>query len=311
MPHPFRSVRRVSVVALAVLALGACGDKKPSATQAAAKVNGTEITVHQVNQLLNQQPGLRQEDVPQVSRTLLERLIEQQLALDQAKEEKVDRDARVQAAVEANRRDIVSLAYAERVIERAPKLTEADLKAYFDRHPALYAKRHQYTLVEVNVQGEPAQLDAALQRAKATARPAEFADWLRASGLRGNVAEAWQPSDALPLALVDELSRMSVGEMRPMNLPGGLKLTWLVAATPAPWTFEQARAAIEERLTQERRSALVAADLQRLRASAKVEYLGQFAQGAPAPAAVAAPAASAPASGALDAQTLKKGLGLN
>ena len=60
-PRPSRV--RPSAVACAVVAallLAGCGDKKDkAASQTAAKVNKEEITVHQINFVLQQQRGLK------------------------------------------------------------------------------------------------------------------------------------------------------------------------------------------------------------------------------------------------------------
>ena len=92
-----------TVLACAAL-LAACGggdgDKKP-ATQVAAKVNSGEISVHQVNQVLQRQPGLKPEQVQAVSRRVLDGLVDQELAIQQATEQKLDRDPRVVSAIEA------------------------------------------------------------------------------------------------------------------------------------------------------------------------------------------------------------------
>ena len=102
---------RFCAVALAAVALVACGDRQDKgATQAAAKVNKEEITVHQINFVLQQQRGLKPEQVEPASRQILERLIDQQLALQKADELKLDREPRVVQQLEAAKREIIARA---------------------------------------------------------------------------------------------------------------------------------------------------------------------------------------------------------
>src|SRR5687768_11230398 len=109
-------VRTTAVAIAAVLVLAACGDKKDKpATQTAARVNKEEVTVHQINYLLQQQRGLRPEQADAASKQMLERLIDQELALQKANDLKLDRDPQVVQQLEAARRDIVSRAYFEKV----------------------------------------------------------------------------------------------------------------------------------------------------------------------------------------------------
>jgi hypothetical protein len=85
-------------------------------------------------------------------------------------------------------------------------------------------------------------------------------------------------------------------------------------------TEEQARPAIEQYLLNERKRKLVEDDVKALRAAAKIEYVGKFAEAAasapaagaapaPTPAPAATPAAPA-ASGGLTATDISKGMGL-
>ena len=93
--HDFlgRSVKIVSIGLVVCFALVGCGngsdDKKDkAASQTAAKVNKEEITVHQINYVLQQQRALKPEMVASASIQVLERLVDQELALQKAQEQK-------------------------------------------------------------------------------------------------------------------------------------------------------------------------------------------------------------------------------
>ena len=133
-----RSLALVSMAAAVLLTAG-CGDKKKDkekpASQTAAKVNKEEITVHQINFVLQQQRGLAPEQAASASKQVLERLVDQELSLQKAQEQKIDRDPRVVQQLEAARRDIIARAYVEKIANGAPKPTPVEIKAYYDANP--------------------------------------------------------------------------------------------------------------------------------------------------------------------------------
>src|SRR5688500_1830131 len=93
-PH-FRKLIPIIILLPAVIGLGACDSKEPQkpASQVAAKVNSGEISVHQVNYALTR-AGVRAskpEMAPQVRREILNRLVDQELAVEQAINKKLDR----------------------------------------------------------------------------------------------------------------------------------------------------------------------------------------------------------------------------
>lgn len=319
-----RSMALLPVVVAAALATG-CGDKSSSegkATQAAARVDGSEITVHQINQILERQQGLKPEQAEAASHQVLESLIDQQLAVAKAEEQKLDRDPQVVQMLEATRRSILARTYLEKAAASgAGTPTPEEIRKYYDEKPALFSQRKVYALQEFTVPGTQEQSKALMDQLKATRGPAQFVDVLKASGIKFNANQITQAAEGLPLGIIDPLSKVSDGEALYITGNDGFKALLVVASRSQPVSFDQAKPAIEQYLTAERRREFALKEMKGLREAAKIEYLGKFvnkpaaaASGAsaatpepatPAPS-VATPAA--PSSSALDAEALSKGL---
>lgn len=312
---PSRALR-VAFAVGAVLLVAGCGknEAKP-ATQVAAKVNKEEISVHQINFVLQRQPGLKPDQAESAGRQVLERLIDQEVALQKAQEQKLDRDPRVLQELEAARRDIIARAYLSRVGDAVAKPTPEEIKAYYDSKPALFRDRRVYTMQELQVDGDSAQiagLKEALSRSKSLQ---EVVDYLKAQKLQTRATQNTTPAENVPLPLLDRFAALKDGQTVFSATPTGARLVTLMQSRNAPLAEEQARPAIEQFLLNERKRKAVEQDLKSIRGSAHVEYVGQFVpkSGAAAsqPAAEAAPIAStAPAAAAsgLDAEAMNKGL---
>ncbi|RVT53661.1 EpsD family peptidyl-prolyl cis-trans isomerase [Rubrivivax albus] len=327
------TVRRARLVPLATLMacsllLAACGDKKETtASQTAAKVNKDEITVHQINFVLQQQRGLRPEQADAASRQILERLIDQELAVQQADALKLDRDPRVVQQLEAVKREVLARAYAEKVGEAASRPTPEDIKAYYDANPALFAERRVYSLQELRIEAPADQVGALRERLQASKNINEFVEFLRGAGLRFNANQAVRAAEQLPLASLKAFAQMKDGQAVFNAAPNGAVVIVLAGSRSQPVGEEQARPAIEQFLLNQRKRELLEQDRKRLRADATVQYVGKFAEGAPpaaeaasapaesglpslAPAGEAAMPPAAPASAGLDPADISKGLGL-
>lgn len=315
-----RSIRLMAllpVVVAATLAAG-CGDKsKPEgkASQAAARVNDTEITVHQINQVLERQQGLKPEQAESASRQVLEGLIDQQLAVAKAEEQKLDRDPQVVQMLDAARRNILARTYLEKAAAAAVGAPSAeDVRKYFDTKPALFAQRKVYAIQEFTVPAAKDVAEPLMTKLKATKGQQEFVEVLKASGVKFTANQVTQAAEGLPLAIVDKLAEVNDGEALYVTAPDGFKAMLVVASRLQPVTFDQAKPAIEQFLTTERRREFVKNEIKNLRTAAKVDYIGKFAE-KPASGAVAAASAPAPAEppasaapGGLDATAMNKGL---
>jgi len=330
-----RLINHRAPLLLAVLAaaamLAACGgDKGDKASQTAAKVNKEEITVHQINFVLQRQPGLKADQAEAASRQVLERLIDQELAVQKAQEQKLDRDPRVVQQIEAAKREIIARTYVERVGETVTKPTNEEIAKYYAEKPALFKERRIYSLQELQIEAKPEQFDAIRAKLSAAKSLNEFADYLKSADLRFAGNQAVRAAEQLPLTSLDAIAKMKDGDSVISPNPNGLTVLFLVSSRSQPVDEARARPAIEAFLLNQRKAEAVQKDLKALRDSSKIEYVGKFAQPAPAgasapaptlqtvpgasdaavPAAPAPATAPAPAASGLDPASISKGMGL-
>ncbi len=279
-----RGATVVSLIAAAAL-LAACGggDKK-GATQVAAKVNKEEISVHQINFVLQRQPGLSAEQAQGAGKRVLEGLIDQELAIQEAGEQKLDRDPNVVMAIEAAKREIVARAYADKLANTVSKPSDDDIAAYYKSKPALFEQRRVYTLQEYSIEapGDAAKLVEPI--AKAARNGDELGNQLKAAGIKFAIRTVNQPAENLPLNLVDQIGAMSEGQHLTLPSPAGVAVMFLTSAKPQPVSLQQAKPAIEQFLLNERKRKLLTDEMKRLREKAKISYEGQFAAAAGAAA---------------------------
>jgi len=277
-----------AVVAALALVLSGCGDKKKDklATQTAAKVNKEEITVHQINFVLQQQRGLAPEQAASAGRVVLERLVDQELALQKAQEQKLDRDPRVVQQLEAARREIIARAYVDKIGSGAPKPTPTEIKAYYDAHPALFKERRVYNLQEIVVQAKPDQVEALKGKLAAVKDMPEFVSYLKSNDIKFVANQAVRPAEQLPLASLDKLAQMKDGQSTLTVTPTGAQIVAVVSARSEGVDEARAASVIEQFLVNERKRKVIDDDLKALRAASKIEYVGEYAKGAaPTPAA--------------------------
>ena len=283
---PYLPNRPLAVVALALTtALAACGDSKKDkpALQTAARVNKEEITVSQIQQVLNQQRALPAAQAASAASIALERLIDQELAIQKASDQRLDREPRVMQQLEAARREIIARAYVEKIGEGAPKPSSAEVKKYYDEHPALFANRRIYNLQEVDIEVAPAQVEAVKAALSSAKTFSVFIDYLKTNGIKFKGSEGVRTAEQLPLNSVAQFANLKDGQAVFVSRPTGARVIHLVSSRSQPVGLQAATPAIEAYLVNERKRKLIADDLRALRASAKLEYVGDFAANKPPP----------------------------
>jgi EpsD family peptidyl-prolyl cis-trans isomerase len=290
-----------ALLTVVALALVACGDDEPKSTQVAAKVNGDEITVHQINQAMQRMGNLNEAQVPQAQKQILDRLVDQQLLVQQAVDKKLDRDPRVVQSVEAARRQILAQAYVEQVMGTAAKAADDQVNEFYNAHPELFTERRVYRFTQMAI-GAPADRHAEIharleeldQQADKQRILPQMADWLKARDIQFRVTQATQAAEQLPLESLPKYHKMNVGDLMFTATPQGVVVSQLTASQSQPLDQAQARPFIEQFLQNRARLKLSEDEMKRLRAAAKIEYVGEFAKVQEGAASGPAPAPASP-----------------
>lgn len=282
---PFNVLRaaRPLIAALGVAALAACGHGGDD-TQIAARVNKGEISVHQVQTLLQRQG---RPAGGEASARVLETLIDQELAAQAATDAGLDKDPAFVQQLAAARRELLARAYQERVAAKAVTPSTDEVERYFEAHPELFAQRRLYVLRETLI--DPAADATVLRAAAERARSPEDLDrLLREAGLRFATRLTTSASEDLPAAVLGPVSKLEPGQSVAVLLPGVARAYTVIQAIRAPVDRHNADPLISGYITNERRAAAVGEAMKTLRAEGRISYVGNFAPGA-------ASAASAPA----------------
>jgi EpsD family peptidyl-prolyl cis-trans isomerase len=277
----FPDAVRLACVVLVLMVAGGCGkkddEKKKAATQVAAKVNADEITVHQVNAVLARTPNLPPEAAPRAKREILTRLVDQQLAVQQAIKTKLDRSPPVVQALEAARADILARAYADSIAKAQPRPAADEVKKYYAEHPELFAQRRVYSLEEIAVRAKP-DLGPALREQVAKARSMkDIAVWLQAQKIPFQPNVGARTAEQVPMEMLSGLQKMKDGEIQVFTSAGGLNVVRIAASKSEPVSEEKAAPVIQQFLFNRKSSEAVAAEMKALKSGARIEYLGEFA----------------------------------
>lgn len=285
------------------LALGVagCGSKEAEkpATQIAAKVNSGEISVHQLNYILARTPGAANanlEMAPKLRREVLDRLIDQELAVEQATEKKLDRSPDVLLALENARREILARAYIEQITAAAPKPTTDEAKKYYAENPQLFAERRIYNIQELVLPVSAGVADELRGMLAAGKSLEEIAGWLKGKGTKFAAGSATRSAEQIPLELLPKIHQLKTGQGLVLEGPQTITVMRLGGAQSAPVSEEVALPRIQQFLGNQRAAEMAKQEVKALKAKAKITYMGEF--GAPdagtASRQTATPSASGP-----------------
>jgi len=296
---------RCAGIAFALCAIVAgCGGEESSAvpaTQVAAKVNSDEITVHQINAVLARTPNVPPEAADRAKREILERLVEQRVAVQQAILRKLDRSPTVQPALEAARSEILARAYFEHIGSTQPKPSDEDAKKYYADHPALFAQRRVFVVEEVVLEADEAVARELRQRAASSRSLKDIALWLQSQGVRFASNGGVRAAEQIPLEVLPKLHAAGDGAIVIHETGRNRQLIRVVTSKSEPVDEGTALPRILQFLANSRTREAIAAEMKQLMAGANIAYVGEFAPDA-AEAAKAKAEASAKARAAAEAE---------
>src|SRR5262245_6072226 len=261
-----------SLLALALIT--GCGKKDDAkvATQVAARVNGDEITVHQINYVLARSQNVSPEAAAQAKREILDRLIDQNLARQKAIESGLDRSLSVVQTIEAARSEILARAYLEQVTARLQRPSPEETRNYYVKHPELFAQRRVFNLEELAfIAKDDVAADLRGQVSKARSVD-EIAEWLQSRGVKFAASRGVRAAEQIPLEILPKVQAMKEGQIRLFEMAGGrFQVFRVVAFKAAPVDEATATPRIQQFLANQGSRQAIAEEIKRVRNSAKIE----------------------------------------
>jgi EpsD family peptidyl-prolyl cis-trans isomerase len=294
--HTMHRIGQVTLAATLALMLAGCGDKKEdkdkAASQVAAKVNGDEITVHQLNYELGKLGNLPPEKAKQAADQVLKSMVDQVLLVQTAMEQKIDRDPQVLQTLEANRRQVLSQALLQKLTANLGKPTDAEVADYYAKNPALFADRRIYRLQELNIKVTPENAEAVKAQLQNTRNLPDFVNWLKAQNIPARMGQSTKTAEQLPLELLPRLQQLKDGQAITFAAPGALNILILAGSQTQPLAQEQAKPMIERFLENAKRREASLREVKKLQEKAKIEFIGEYASAGEAAKVAAVPDAT-------------------
>lgn len=260
------------VSAMLLIALAACGEKKPasaSSSQVVAIVDGQEITIHQVNNELAKTGG------QQVTKQLLDGLVARQLLVNAAKKDKLDTDPAVLADMERARNLVLAQSYVATKVKAPMRPLDQDIDDLYRKNPDWFAQRRQYEFAQLIVAASSVtpELNALMdQRGK---RLEDVVAWLDAHRVQYARQQIIKTSADLPPQMNASLKTMERGALFIVIEGQTAILTSLQDVKSAPLSLAVATPQIVQYLAGQKQNQASEELLDRLKSGAKIEYSEQ------------------------------------
>jgi len=264
---------------LALALLAACGKNDPPtpSVRIAARVNGDAISVRDDDGIVRDATSqIVHAPVPPEAIRALDRLIDQELLVQEALATRLDHDPQVRQAVEAAKRSALAQARLERTIAPASRSSPDEIRQFYRGNPDLFERRRIYRFREISAAmpaGTVALLDA--ERMKST-QMEHFEDWFRSRNVQYDVTTTSGPAEQIPLDMLHRLATMNAGDIAVVAMPEKVAVVQLLQAEDAPLSEAEARPVIEQFLSARKRAQLSRYEIERLREKARIEYVGEY-----------------------------------
>jgi len=273
----------IAILSIASVLTG-CGEQKKPATQVAAKVGADEITISQVNSVFAKMQAVPGKTATQVKHEVLDNLIDQQLAMRQAIDKKLDRDPAVMQAVEEAKRTILTRAYMDKIRAAIPAPSAEEISKYYAGHPELFAQRRIFNLRELDIAVQPGLADTLRDQIAKGSTIESIAAGLKSKNIPFSGHASTHAAEETPFEVLSKISVLKDGQMTLIEGRNALTILQVVASKSVPVDEKTASAAIQQYLSNNRSSEEIAKELKSLKQSTKVEYFGEFMAGADATA---------------------------
>lgn len=281
---------RCAAVLLSAIILGACGGDDSEAMdaeeevapiaegQVVARVNGEEVTIHQLNSEMARLRLPADADRAAVSRRVLRSLVERTLYAQKAVESQLDRQPAVLQELNRNRSAALARAFlSSRMFERTP-VARREAERYVLDNPNSFSNRRHFVFDNIVAQtlDVPASEHDALE---AIGNLDDIEERLSAEGKDFQRRPRTSYSEQLPAQMLGQLEGLEdSGRVFFMVFGVETYISVVTSSRPAPLSGEDAINVATRTLSQRAGQTFLNETREELLAAASIEYLGDYAE---------------------------------
>jgi EpsD family peptidyl-prolyl cis-trans isomerase len=270
----------IAALLISTLLIGGCSKKenagsKKSNDQVVAKVNGEEITIHQVNFQLSRMGQMSQEQAKTASKQVLANLVTQEMLKQKALEAKLDQDPMILQALALSKDQLLAQAYLQKTLEKAPKASTSEIDNFYKEHPELFENRRIFRLQELVVNIGKDKFEEASESLK-TKSIDEIASWLKDKKYSFSVNSNVKAAEEMPMGLLNRLQTLKDGAILLVPNDKTFNILQVVASQTQPITRSKATPIIEQYFFNQNKNSLAKKEMIALNEKAKIEFVGAF-----------------------------------
>ncbi|MBW8190586.1 EpsD family peptidyl-prolyl cis-trans isomerase [Neiella marina] len=268
-------IRLVFVLFVGPFMAVGCGTDAETSSQVIAKVNDSEISIHQLNSALSQAATVPPEELDDYQRNLLEQLVGKSLLVEKAVEIKLDRDPNVMRAIEDAKSTILAQAYVAR-LSQSSRISNDDAQALYNAQPSVFANRKLYTYRQLEISIPESQAKNFRNQVVAAATLNELERWLEQQQLTFTAQDMANFSENIPLEQLDKMVAMEKDQVAIFKGKNTTTLVYLKESTPMPLSLAEAKPLLEKHWQKKNMEQLMHKELLRLKTQADIAYYGKF-----------------------------------
>jgi EpsD family peptidyl-prolyl cis-trans isomerase len=240
------------------------------ASQSIARVNGDEITIHQLNNEL-QLADVQPEQQAEAEKHIVQQLVDRQILVQEAIKNRLDRDPQVLQTVENAKAEVLANAYLENKLSSLAKPSEAEIADYRAKHEDIFANRKIFVLDELVFTVSDAK---AFQTLTNSAKSLEdVSKWLSKLQIKNTRGQVMYVAETLPPDLLDKLKKMVIGDLIFINLNEKTSVGRMIEIRKSPISESNSRPLIERAIYNQKSKKITEIELERLHKTAKIVYL--------------------------------------
>ena len=277
-----KKISGLGLVLLATVILVGCGGdeevEEKSETQVVAKVNGKEITIHELNQTLSKlgRPATPEEQEA-LKNKALERLIEQTLVVQAAEEIKLDRTPEIRSALEEAKNRVLVEGYVKRILKGIGMPSKEEVDEFYNSRPEIFSERKLFIYKQLTIPAEKEQVDSIVAQIESAGSVEALIPLLKESGTTYKEAMEANTSEKLPAPLLQPLHTLKIGDVGFLKVSDGLIVVEVLQSVNQPVSLEEAKLSIERQLLMQKQKNASLKVVESLKTPAQIEYLGEFA----------------------------------